>query len=118
MGADSCTNTQLLSRNGRTMAPMSAEVFFQELLSCFFSTKFQLPSSVVLLENQPIHIESLMRRLFVKYSPGRYSRYVQSVESLRTRRECGACAARPACNSGPASSLSCLRTPFVRIKLR
>ncbi|EYC29046.1 hypothetical protein Y032_0007g3558 [Ancylostoma ceylanicum] len=40
------------------------------------------------------------------------------VESLRARRAGGACTARPACNSGPASSPSCSRTPFVRIMLR
>ncbi|EYB95914.1 hypothetical protein Y032_0155g3088 [Ancylostoma ceylanicum] len=44
-----------------------------------------------------------------------YSPYAQSVESFRARRACDACAARPACNSGPASALRCSRTPFLRL---
>ncbi|EYC11600.1 hypothetical protein Y032_0050g1995 [Ancylostoma ceylanicum] len=46
-----------------------------------------------------------------------YSPCAQSAGGFRARRGCDACAVRPACNSGPASSLSCSRTSFVRIRL-
>ncbi|EYC45329.1 hypothetical protein Y032_0432g1364 [Ancylostoma ceylanicum] len=35
--------------------------------------------------------------------------------NFRTRRPCGACAARLACNSGPESAV---RTPFVTIRIK
>ncbi|EYB89168.1 hypothetical protein Y032_0235g3191 [Ancylostoma ceylanicum] len=40
------------------------------------------------------------------------------MESFGARLACGTCAARLTCNSGPAFSLSCSRTPFVKIKFR